>query len=80
LLKIDIVTWTCGCNKSYLVAIRLVLFPSYWVWCQIQLFIENLCKLHEKMVEICPIWWPPYVFWFPFMYWIKSRIKVKVWN
>jgi hypothetical protein len=27
--------------------------------------VENLCKLHEKMAEICPIWWQPDVFWLP---------------
>jgi hypothetical protein len=28
---------------------------AIWVWCQIQIFVENLCKLHEKMVKICLI-------------------------
>jgi hypothetical protein len=54
-------------------------FPTCWVWFQIQLFVENLCKLHEKNGwNICPIWWPPDVFWPPFVYWIKSRIEIKV--
>jgi ribosome-associated toxin RatA of RatAB toxin-antitoxin module len=42
-----------------MVKIHLIWWPldwfcslTYWVWCQIQIFIENLCKLHEKMVEI----------------------------
>jgi hypothetical protein len=27
--------------------------------------LKILCKLHEKMVEICPIWWPHMCFGLP---------------
>ncbi len=69
LFKICAITWKIGWNRFYLVATIWVLFPH------LLNLVSNLCKLHEKMVEICPICWPLYVFWLPLMYWIKSKIK-----
>ncbi len=53
---------------------------AIWVWCQIQIFVENLCKLHEKMVKICLILLVTRCVLASPRVLNKSKIKVKVQN
>jgi hypothetical protein len=81
LLKLYAIIWKDAWNTSYLVAIKWVLFPNILSLVSNLAFCWKFMRLHEKMVEICLIWWPPNVFLAPPpMYWIKSKIKGKVWN
>jgi hypothetical protein len=77
LLKFYVITWKDGWNTSYLVATKWVLFPNVLSLVSNSIFCWKFMQLHEKMVEICLIWWPLYVFWPPLVYWIKSWIKLK---
>jgi hypothetical protein len=61
---------------SYLVATRWVLFPNLLSLVSCSKFMQ----LNEKMVEICPIWWPLDVFWPPFVYLLSPKLKSKVRN
>jgi hypothetical protein len=77
LSKLYEITWKDSWNTFYLVATRWVLFPimlnlvsnsaSYWKFMQ----------LHEKMVEICPIWWAPHVFGPPLHIEVSPQLKLK---
>jgi len=51
-----------GGNSFYLVATGWVLFPSMLNLVSNLTYCWKFMQLHENMVEICPIWWPPYEF------------------
>jgi hypothetical protein len=53
-----------GGNSSYLVAIRWVLFPNMLSLVLNSTSCWKFMQLHEKMVEMCPIWWPLDGFYF----------------
>jgi hypothetical protein len=54
-----------GGNSFYLVATRWVLFPSLLSLVSNLVSCSKFMQLHEKMVEIHPIWWPPDRFYSP---------------
>jgi hypothetical protein len=59
LSKCFAITWKDGWNMSYLVAtIKVNLFPNMLSLVSNLAFHWNFMQLHEKMVEICLIWWP----------------------
>jgi hypothetical protein len=78
-LNIHEVTWKLGWNTSYLVATKWVLLPNLLRLMSCSKFMQ----LHEKMVEICFIWWPPYGFcslaycvWFQIQLFVENLCKL----
>jgi hypothetical protein len=77
LLNFFAIIWKDGWNTSYLMTTKWVnLFPNVLSLVSNSIFYWKFMQLHEKMIKIRPIWWPPNVFSPPLAYWIKFRIKV----
>jgi len=56
--KINEIIWKLGWNTSYLVATIWVLFPNLLSSVSNSSSCWKFMQLHEKIVEIHPIWWP----------------------
>jgi hypothetical protein len=77
--KINEVTWKLGWNTCYFVATKWVLFPSLLSLVSNSGSCWKFMQLHEKMVEIHPIWWPLDWFCSPTC-WVWCQIQLFVEN
>jgi hypothetical protein len=78
-LKIYEVTWKLGWNTSYFVATKWVLLPNLLSLVSNLASCWKFMQLHENIVEIHPIWWPPYGFCF-LACWVWCQIQIFVEN
>jgi len=78
-LKIYEVTWKLGWNTSHLVATIWVSFPNLLSLVSNLGSCWNFMQLHEKIVEIHLIWWPPNGFNSPTC-WIWFQLQLFVEN